>query len=292
LLASSSQDGTVSLWNAETPGQLVKQLDPKHGDEVRSVAFSPPDGRYLATGSFDRKVRLWNGQTGERVREIPNPEEKEELSQGHKDRIVRVAFSPDGKLLATASEDGTAKLWDTESGRFKRTFLHKEDSNRNAPQVPLSGVTFSPDGEYLATTNVRGSVTVYNVSSGRIQYRLPKHSGAVNGAVFTPKGNRLITVSTDETAKVWDLAEEEAILTLPSLRGSVNCIAMSPSGKLFATATFGKQGGSIVQFFTEDVYNVNPNILKKYADKCVTRDLTAEERRTYLPPDQVDRKFR
>src|SRR5262249_19121474 len=123
--------GTVQFWDPDTGREraCVREVLP-----VRSVAFSR-DGKLLATGEFDKTVKLRDPATGQ-VRLV---------LRGHTDKVNGVAFSPDGTLLATASLDKTAKLWDASTGKELATLQGHEDM--------LLSVAFSPDGKTLVTTS-------------------------------------------------------------------------------------------------------------------------------------------
>ena len=88
----------MRLWDAET-GACVRTLE-GHGDFVTSVCFSP-DGRQVASGSYDDTARLWDAETGTCVMTL----------EGHSDQVYSVCFSPDGRQLASGSGDNTARLW-------------------------------------------------------------------------------------------------------------------------------------------------------------------------------------
>src|SRR4051812_18060502 len=97
-----------------------------HAGVVNSVAFSP-DGRTIASGSYDTTIKLWDGQSGQ---------ERASL-KGHTDPVVSVAFSPDGKALASGSYDGTIKLWDAATGQERATLKgHTHYVRRQPPRVP------------------------------------------------------------------------------------------------------------------------------------------------------------
>jgi WD40 repeat protein len=123
-LVSSGDDATIKVWDAET-GALIRTLT-GHSELVMSVAFSP-DGKLLASGSDDASVRLWDAKTGKPLRKIMRVDRLLELLapvakklfgleiDGHSYAVRAVAFSPDGKTLASASVDPVVKLWNVET---------------------------------------------------------------------------------------------------------------------------------------------------------------------------------
>jgi WD40 repeat protein len=148
---------------------------------------------------------------------------------GHLDSVGGVAFSPDGKRLATVSADHTAKVWDAESGKELLT-LH---GHLNW----VTGVAFSPDGKRLATASVDQTAKLWDAESGKELLTLLGHSGSVYGVAFSPDGKRLATAGEDKTAKVWDAEGSKELLTL---RGRSVGVTFSPDGKRLATASEDK----------------------------------------------------
>ena len=127
--------------------------------------------------------------------------------RGHTDEVWGAVFSPDGTRIATASADGTAKIWDATTGKDLITL-----------KGPVPGVVwhamFSPDGKLLATAGQDGIARIWNVTTGEQVLGLAGHTADVLHIEFSPDGSRMATVSPDGTAKVWDALTGKELLTL------------------------------------------------------------------------------
>ncbi|MBD2503619.1 WD40 domain-containing protein [Anabaena azotica] len=192
LLASTSYDNVSRLWDADT-GQLLAKFPVHLG---MSVAFSP-DGTKLAFGGFDYSVTIWDIATGKPYRTIT----------GHHNWVWWIAFSPDGKTLATAScVERIIKLWDIETGECWQTLQGHE-------QI-LWAIAFSPDGSILASTSSDNTIKLWDVASGNCLDTIAGHSHWVMCVAFQPQGNLLVAGDGYAAIKLWDLTTKHCINTL------------------------------------------------------------------------------
>jgi WD40 repeat protein len=151
---------------------------------------------------------------------------------GHAGWVRGVAFSPDGALLATASTDKTARLWDPATGECVRTLT--------GHAAGLRGVAFSPDGRLLATASMDSTAKVWDPATGECVGTLTGHAEAVYGVAFSPDGQLLATASDDRTTKLWDPATRDCLRTLTGHAAGLRGVAFSPDGRLLATASTDK----------------------------------------------------
>lgn len=211
-LASGSADNTIKLW--DVAGGREKQTMRAHTLFVSSVAFSP-DGKMLASGSGDQTVKLWDVATGRELRT---------LAAGLPALVglpVRVAFSRDGKTLATGAQ--LVKLWDVTSGNEIRTIRVTES---NAPME--RPVAFSYDGKVLATGG--GGVKLWDVATGRPLRTLPGDARALS---FSPDQKTLAGADGTEI-KLWNITTGQEPQALRGSQLGVDSVAFSADGKLLA----------------------------------------------------------
>ncbi|WP_052334329.1 WD40 domain-containing protein [Kamptonema formosum] len=210
-----------------------------HSDIIRTVAISP-DGKTLATGSFDKTVKLWNLDTGELIDTIA----------GHSNPIRSVAFSPDGKTLASACtivfQDGTIKLWDADTRRLRQTL------GSSLLVLTVETLAFSPDGQILASGNFDHTINLWDLNTGKVRSTLNGHiKWPVESIAFSADGQILVSGGWDNTVKIWNWRREELLNTFngPSPSdwagflvtwlnfpvGRVYSVAISPDGQTVAS---------------------------------------------------------
>jgi WD40 repeat protein len=247
LFAAGGQPGLageVREWRV-SDGTLIRTLK-GHKDAIYSAALSP-DGKILATGSYDQKIKLWHAGTGEEIRTL----------SGHNGCVYDLAFRSDGKILASASADRTVKLWDVASGERRETF--------SQPLKEVYCVAFSPDGKRLYAGGADNRIRVWQISESAAETTNPileskfAHEGTVLNLVISADSKTLASSADDGTVKVWDAIEMKERVLLEKQPDWPAAIAFLGEDKTLAV---GRLDGSI------GLYNV--------ATGSVTASLSAE----------------
>jgi WD40 repeat protein len=274
LLASSGEDKTVRLWDAET-GREVLGLS-GHTDMCGCVVFSP-DGNRLVSAGADGTIRIWDATP------LAVDVDKEPFTFAqHNGEIRGAAVSPNGKLIASAGFGADVKVWEVATGRSVTEFngdtlvvfclaWHPDgqrvaavgsDGRRQTVKVwdmqtrrlvfelppgqEYLSAAFSPDGRYLVTGRLGGDVQVWDAKTGDKVGTLGTHDWEVRAVVFSRDGKHLATASSNGQVKLWDATllnkQQDARATLRARvpRASLN-VAFSPDGKRLATG--GERNG-------------------------------------------------
>ncbi|WP_016952361.1 caspase family protein [Anabaena sp. PCC 7108] len=262
FLATASENRTIKLWKSD--GTYVGYIDGPdkddsgHNDQILSLSFSPnisASGEYLlASASRDQSVRVWSVRSDYDI----NPPIKEELKPkvlelaGHEDKVSAVEFTPDGKILASVSNDKTVKFWNIDS-RLQELKHEKEKAK---------SVSFSPDGKTIASsgqseTNSEGIIHLWNWNENRKSWeeksKIPAHKRLIWQVSFSPDGEKLASASWDGTINLWS-KQGELLASSANIGKSFYSVSFSPDGKLLASGDADKnviiweyEGNSLTQ---------------------------------------------
>ena len=188
-----------------------------HSALVRCLAISP-DGKILASGSYDDTIKLWELDTGKNLRTLT----------GHSGDIEAIAISPDGQILASGGDDGTIKLWNLNTGQEIRTLKGHYNFIRS--------IAISPDGKILASGSYDDTIKLWELDTGKEIQTLTGHRESVQCLAFSPDGDILASGSHDRTINLWQLNEGKSVFKFSkfNLTGhlqSVYSIVFSPNGQ-------------------------------------------------------------
>ncbi|GAA4194611.1 hypothetical protein GCM10022252_39280 [Streptosporangium oxazolinicum] len=234
-LAGGDSEGAVTMWNARTRQPIGDPLT-GHTRAVQAMAFSPDGGLLASAGSNgegtepgDHTVVLWDTRTRQ---PIGDP------LTGHTNWVEAVAFSPDGRTLATGSSDRTVIVWDTATWQPIGDPLVQTDW--------VQAVAFSPDGRTLVTVGDDMAAIVWDTATWQpVGAPLTGHTGSVLSVAFSPDGRTLATGSGDRTVIVWDTATRRPIgAPLTGHPGEIHTLAFAPDGDTLAVGT-----GSVVRLW-------------------------------------------
>jgi hypothetical protein len=225
------QPGIVAPPQAPAAPMLGRQ-----GAPFLSAAFSP-DGALLAVACDDKTVQLWQ----------PHSQQLRRVLVGHTDRVWSVAFSPNGRLLASAAgewehqdEPGEVRIWDVTTGAL----LHSLTGHTG----PVFSVAFSGDGKTVASASADRTVRIWDAETGKLHAIFEGHANLVRAVAFDPLGQLLATGAFDGTVRLLDAAtgQQQAVLntTLPH----VNWLAFSPDGKTLAVAANDRRVSQAAEF--------------------------------------------
>ena len=276
LLASGSYDGKLRLWNPYTR-QLIRTLNTQ--GRIAAISFSPdgktiangigddiqlwdthtgqhkhnisrgessifylafsPDGHTLASASISDNIQLWDPHTGKQKLTFDKKKHGYKTSIEFSPGGPRIAFSPDGKTLASTAVDnmrGTSKrikLWNTQTGELLTVL--EEDTQRLTE--PVSAVQFSPDGQTLIGGSRDGTLHKWNLKTGECIQPFGRAAyGKLFLLPFLPDSTTLARILRDNTIQLFNIETGEIVFTLTGHRDAVSSIALSSDGKTLASA--------------------------------------------------------
>lgn len=230
LVLGSRNEQSIEVWRLEPEPQVIQTFNTDHEGyrytpdgadsplEVPAVLFKmqlSPDGSHLATTGLDKRIKLWDVQTGGLLRT---------LSQAHGSPIHSLSFRSDNQVLASGSADKTIKVWNVETGNVLHTFPEQVSN--------VTGLSFSPIGNVLVSSDMNYNVKLWDADTGELMQTLmegPVQEGGIEVTpVFSPSGDRLAAVLPDGRIQVWQVGSSLMSQLAKPLRASGATVSVAP----------------------------------------------------------------
>ncbi len=266
--------GFLTVWDAETGLEIGRSSS----SGLAVTASFSPDGRHFATAGKDGKIRLFDWDAVAKNTNNGATKHKADISTdveltGHTEEVISASFSHDGRQLASASADGTARVWNLESRgttailrghtKWVQMALFSPDGRRivtasnddtariweassgrevaclRGHSANLCSAAFSRDGARVVTTSFDGTARIWDADSGALLVTLRCQTGPVLNAAFSHYGKEVFTAGTDGTVRAWDAGTGRQLAILSGHKGVVQSVAVTPSGKIISTGEDG-----------------------------------------------------
>ncbi|MEH1824048.1 MAG: AAA-like domain-containing protein [Nostoc sp.] len=242
-LAIVGSKGVVRLWELDRNQRTILKGP---GIGLLGVSYSP-DGNRLVTVGFDYKLRLWQ-------RDSNGEFQLHQVIQAHTGRIWDIVYSPNGQFIASASADGTIKLWTSENSE---RLLEKPDRILEGHKSEVFGVAISPNSRFIASTGGDGCLRLWKRDGSLVRIFDGKSIGLTRVA-FSPDGQMLAAAGFDNTIKVWKI-DGTLLVTLNGHTSNVSSVAFSPDGKTLAS---GGDDQLVILWDLQQIFHLN---LLKYS---------------------------
>ncbi|HEY7417515.1 MAG TPA: serine/threonine-protein kinase, partial [Ktedonobacteraceae bacterium] len=228
------------------PGTAAMYIYRGHTNFVTAIAWSP-GGEYIASGSVDGTVQIWDATTGKTILTY----------RVHAISVTAVAWSPDSKHIVSGSDNGTIQIWDAVTGETILTYLNVG--------YDVNAIAWSPDGAYIVSGSTDGVARVWDTTVGKIALSYRGHTASVLSVAWSPDGEHIVSGSLDDTVQIWDAAtgQKTVLLHPASTSYDVNAVAWSPDSKFIVSGSIGDATriwdaitGDMIRIYPEKVSHV------------------------------------
>jgi WD40 repeat protein len=275
LIAAVGSDGTLTVWEANKERKKLLETKTTSGVTAFGVQFAP-DGKAVATC----------GERVSRIFALPAPGDKAEAIgtlrrtfegiASHTDMVTCLAYSPDGKTLATGSRDHTVRIWNVFTGQRLRTLLgHTEKVN---------AVAFSPDGNQLASVGDDQDIRLWDLVQVAPIAAFSSHKGAVWTVAVSPDGSRAATAGADRVIRVWETASGKEIRAFIGHTAAITAVAWTPDGQSLISSS----GDKTIRIW--EMSNSQPHVITGLDAAVLAVALSPDGRR--IADAGADRKVR
>ena len=220
LYASAKGNNKINIWRKDTDKEQVILTLPGHQKTVSQIKYSP-DGKIIASASWDKTIKLWHAETGELINTLK-----------HKDAVRTIAFSPDNRTIISGTEDGKIYLWDLQQLKKAQTLAEHTNS--------IKAVIVSPDGNLFASAGYDNQIKIWSIA-GELLQTIEAHNSAINSLAFTPDSQILASSSWDNTIKLWSITEagtsSNLLHTITGHQDGVTTISFNSEGTILASGS-------------------------------------------------------
>ncbi|MDO4575276.1 MAG: WD40 repeat domain-containing protein [Planctomycetia bacterium] len=222
-------DYTVYVWDVKTQESVLQGVG--HSLSVWTVDFSP-DRPTVLTASSDHTARIWEWKARKTARTSQVRVLRGGEGEGHRSSITSVCYSPDGKTLASGSEDQTIRIWNVRTGECLKVLSGHGRS--------VTSVCYSPDGKKIASGSRDTSIRIWDVTTGECLKTLSGHVDGITSVCYSPDGKTIASGSWDGRIRIWNARTGKCQKRLEGHETEVYCVCYSPDGKTLASRSEDK----------------------------------------------------